>query len=91
MNAGVELMNSRMDVRLASETLTDEELAVITGYQVPSKQIAWLDDNCWQYVLTGARRPIVGRVYARLKLAGVNPSATNAVAETWTLDLSRVS
>lgn len=95
MRGGIEQMNSRMDLmsdlKLSSETLTDEELAVITGYQVPSKQIAWLDDNCWSYVLTGAHRPIVGRVYARLKLAGVNPSATNAVAETWTLDLSRVN
>ncbi len=88
-------MNSRNDamddMKLSSETLADEELAVITGYRVPSRQIGWLDHNGWRYVLTGARRPIVGRVYARLKLAGVNPSATNAVAETWTLDLSRVS
>lgn len=59
-------------------------------YQRPSKQISWLADHGWQYTLTGARRPVVGRVYARLKLAGVRPSATNAVAETWTLDLSRV-
>ncbi|MEW7854722.1 DUF4224 domain-containing protein [Pseudomonas chlororaphis] len=57
---------------------------------MPSRQIQWLTNNGWEYVLTGARRPIVGRVYARLKLAGVKPSATNAVVETWTLDLSRV-
>ncbi|AZD86587.1 DUF4224 domain-containing protein [Pseudomonas chlororaphis] len=75
---------------LQSEMLTQEELAVITGYQIPSRQIQWLTNNGWEYVLTGARRPIVGRVYARLKLAGVKPSATNAVVETWTLDLSRV-
>ena len=78
------------DLRLSSETLTDEELGVITGYLIPSRQIHWLNMNGWKYVLTGARRPIVGRVYARLKLAGVNPSATNAVSETWTLDLSQV-
>lgn len=77
-----------MDIQ--SETLADEELATITGYLLPSKQIQWLSINGWQYVLTGARRPIVGRVYARLKLAGVKPSATNAVTETWSLDLSRV-
>ncbi|AJO79121.1 DUF4224 domain-containing protein [Pseudomonas sp. MRSN 12121] len=74
-----------------SETLADEELAAITGYHKPTKQIAWLANNGWQYALTGARRPVVGRVYARLKLAGLKPSATNAVAETWTLDLSKVS
>ncbi|MPQ68295.1 MULTISPECIES: DUF4224 domain-containing protein [unclassified Pseudomonas] len=78
-------------MEIQSETLADEELAAITGYQLPAKQIAWLSNNGWQYVLTGARRPVVGRVYARLKLAGIKPSATNAVAETWTLDLSRVS
>lgn len=73
-----------------TETLAEEELAAITGYQLPSKQIQWLSLNGWQYVLTRSRRPIVGRVYARLKLAGVSPSATNSVTETWTLDLSRV-
>lgn len=73
-----------------TETLAEEELAEITGYQLPSKQIQWLSINGWQYVLTRSRRPIVGRVYARLKLAGVSPSATNSVTETWTLDLSRV-
>lgn len=74
-----------------SETLTDEELATITGYQIPSKQIQWLIDNHWEHVLTGARRPFVGRVYARMKLAGVTPSAVNPAAETWTLDLANVS
>ncbi|RQO51507.1 DUF4224 domain-containing protein [Pseudomonas sp. KBW05] len=74
-----------------SETLADEELATITGYQIPSKQILWLTTNRWEFVLTGAHRPIVGRVYARLKLAGVKPSAVNAVAETWSLDLANVS
>ncbi len=74
-----------------SETLADEELATITGYQIPSKQILWLTENRWEFVLTGARRPIVGRVYARLKLAGVKPSAVNAVTETWSLDLANVS
>lgn len=81
---------NRMDWDVPSEFLTDEELATITGYQTPSRQIQWLSNNGWQHVLTGARRPIVGRVYARLKLAGVKPTAGNAVAEGWTLDLSRV-
>lgn len=78
-------------MEIQSETLAEEELAAITGYMLPSKQIQWLTDNRWEFVLTGARRPIVGRVYARLILAGVKPSASNAVAETWTLDLSNVS
>ncbi len=74
-----------------SETLADEDLATITGYQIPSKQIQWLTENHWEFVVTGARRPIVGRVYARLKLAGVKPSAVNAVTEIWSLDLANVS
>ena len=78
-------------MELQSETLTDEELAIITGYQIPSKHIQWLTNNHWEFVLTGARRPIVGRVYARMKLAGVQPYAVKAVDEVWTLDLSKVS
>jgi bacteriocin-like protein len=84
-------MNGSTQLQMASETLSDNELATITGYKTPSFQRQWLIRNAWEYVLTGAQRPVVGRVYARLKLAGVKPSATNAVAETWTLDLSRVS
>ncbi|WP_347900770.1 DUF4224 domain-containing protein [Pseudomonas purpurea] len=78
-------------MEIQTETLAEEELVAITGYQYPSRQVGWLSNNGWEYTLTGARRPVVGRVYARLKLAGVKPSATNAVAEAWTLDLSRVS
>lgn len=77
--------------QIQSETLSEEELATITGYQIPSCQKRWLISNGWQHVLTAAGRPVVGRVYARLKLAGVKPSATNATAEAWTIDLSRVS
>jgi hypothetical protein len=78
-------------MELQSEFLSDDELVTITGYKIPSCQRQWLTRNAWEYVLTSAQRPVVGRVYARLKLAGVKPSATNAVAETWSLDLSRVS
>jgi hypothetical protein len=49
------------------------------------------ETNNWEFVLTGARRPIVGRVYARMKLSGVKPSAANVVTETWSLDLANVS
>ena len=73
-----------------SEILNEEEVARLTGYQIPSKQIVWLANNGWHYTLTRARRPIIGRMYFRLKMAGVKPSATTAAAEAWTLDLSRV-
>ncbi|WP_431077972.1 DUF4224 domain-containing protein [Pseudomonas siliginis] len=77
-------------MEIHSETLADEELVAITGYQRPSSQLDWLNRNGWKYVLTGARRPVVGRVYARLKLSGVKPSSENIAAEVWSLDLSRV-
>lgn len=78
-------------MEIQTETLADEELATITGYQLPSKQIRWLTENHWEFVLTGARRPIVGRMYTRMKLAGVKPLAGKVEAEVWTLDLSKVS
>ncbi len=77
-----------MDIQ--SETLAEDELATITGYLIPSGQIGWLNRNGWKYVLTRARRPVVGRVYARMKLAGVKPSAENVAAEVWSLDLSKI-
>ncbi|QJI28677.1 DUF4224 domain-containing protein [Pseudomonas sp. ADAK18] len=77
-------------MEMQSETLTDDELTAITGYMIPSCQIGWLNKNGWRYVLTRARRPVVGRIYARMKLAGVKPSAENVAAEAWSLDLSRV-
>ena len=73
-----------------SEILTEEEISAITGFKLTRSQINWLDLHGWHYELTGARRPVVGRVYARVKLAGVKPNGTNAVAQTWTLDLSTV-
>ena len=78
-------------MHIQTEIIAEEELATISGYQTPSKQIQWLTDNHWEFVLTGARRPIVGRMYARMKLAGIQPFGVKAVAEAWTLDLSKVS
>lgn len=74
-----------------SEILAEDEICAITGFKLARSQINWLDQHGWHYELTGTRRPVVGRVYARLKLAGVKPNGANAVAETWTLDLSKIS
>ena len=78
-----------MDIQ--SEILAEDEISAITGFKLARSQINWLNQHGWHYELTGARRPVVGRVYARLKLAGVKPNGANAVAETWTLDLSKIS
>lgn len=74
-----------------SEFLDEDELIRLTGYSLPSKQITWLQENGWRHERTAAGRPVVGRVYARLRLAGVKPNASNATAEPWSLDLSKVS
>ena len=78
-----------MDIQ--NEILTEDEISAITGFRLTRSQINWLDLHGWHYELTGARRPVVGRIYARLKLAGVKPSGANAIVQTWTLDLSKVS
>ncbi len=78
-----------MDIQ--SEILAEDEISAITGFKLARSQINWLNQHGWHYELTGTRRPVVGRVYARLKLAGVKPNGANAVAETWTLDLSKIS
>ena len=58
-----------------TEFLTAEEMFEVTGYKLPRPQREWLDSNGWVYAVTGAGRPIVGRWFARLRLAGVQPTA----------------
>lgn len=73
-----------------SEFLDGEELATMIGRKSKTAQRAWLDSRGWRYEINAAGRPVVGRVYARLKLAGVKPNAANAASEAWALDLSKV-
>lgn len=73
-----------------TEILDEDEVAAITGYKLPRKQLAWLDANGWKFHRNGAGHPIVGRAYARLKMAGINPAKASS-KEGWSLDLSKVS
>ncbi|WP_461529109.1 DUF4224 domain-containing protein [Pseudomonas sp. 210_17 TE3656] len=34
-------------MEIQSETLVEDEIAAITGYQIPSKQISWLERMSW--------------------------------------------
>jgi|APDOM4702015073_1054812.scaffolds.fasta_scaffold259388_2 hypothetical protein len=70
-----------------SEFLSSNELAEISGCKLPSGQRDWLDRNGWKYVLNAANRPIVGRYFARLHLAGVSV-AKMAPQEAWRPDFS---
>ena len=74
-----------------SEFLTAEELAEITGYNPPGSHKEWLDANGWQYVLNAARRPIVGRWFARMRLAGVQPTANGGTAPARKPDFSALA
>lgn len=73
---------------LASETLTETELTAITGYSRPTEQRRWLDSERWVYHKNRAGHPVVGRIYARMRMAGIAPKS--APADAWSLDLSRV-
>lgn len=68
-------MSAIFEIPLESEFLTPEELEGITGNKQASSQCAWLDSNHWTYHKTAANKPIVGRLYARLKMAGITPAA----------------
>lgn len=59
-----------------SELLSADELAEVTGYSHIARQKEWLDKNGWAYVVNAAGRPIVGRWFARLRLAGVQPTVS---------------
>ena len=71
-----------------SEFLTAEELAEITGYKHPGSQKEWLDANGWKYVMNAARRPIVGRWFARMRLAAAwrkrQPKERGHLSPAWT-------
>ena len=62
---------------LDTEFLTADEVSEITGYTHAGRQKEWLDKNGWSYVVNAAGRPIVGRWFARLRLAGVQATPTS--------------
>lgn len=59
-----------MSVTPENIILTPDELHEITGLLYPAAQIKWLKKNHWQFVVNHKNKPIVGRDYARSKLAG---------------------
>lgn len=81
-----------MTEQTSSEFLTADELAGITGRKHTVHQREWLDRNGWAYVRNAAGKPIVGRWYARQKLAGITPTATgNALSWAPNFDLLRTA
>ena len=64
-------------IPLESELLMPEEIEKITGRARRDQQIIWLIGNNWRFTKNAAGAPIVGRLYARLKLSGIDLSATS--------------
>lgn len=72
-----------------TEFLTADELAEVTGYKHVASQKEWLDKNGWAYVVNASGRPIVGRWFARMRMAGVQPTAASAgMQPAWRPDFS---
>lgn len=82
-------MPSIFEQVLSSEILSPEEMVVITGGARRKDQLDWLESNHWIYHTTRAGMPVVGRLYARLKLTGINPSKLVG-PEPWAPDMGSV-
>ena len=63
--------------------LTEHELEGITGTPMTKLQLEWLQSNGWAHTTTRAGRPVVGRLYANLKLSGVDVATIAKVDQTW--------
>lgn len=62
------------EVKGYDEILSQDEVTALTGRSQRAAQAQWLKDNGWRYELNAANDPIIGRWYARMKLAGVEVS-----------------
>lgn len=79
---------------MKTEILSEDELADLTGYKHRGYQRQWLKDRNWIFVESRGGRPLVGRMFARMKLGIISPTPTptpTPAAPTWTPDFSRVS
>ncbi len=80
---------------MENEILSDEELAELTGYKARAYQRRWLIDRQWVFVESRGKRPLVGRMYARMKLGMVSTAAADPnpvpAVPAWTPDFSRVN
>lgn len=55
--------------------LSPAELVKITGRSTARLQLAWLKGNGWAYTLDTDKGILVGKLYAHLRLAGLQPGA----------------
>jgi len=83
-------MTAIFQVPIQSETLSPDEVGEISGCARKSDQVDWLTSNRWVFFKNRAGTPVVGRLYARMRLAGINPSTLAGAADGWQLDVSKV-
>jgi len=84
-------MSAIFELTLQSETLSADEISEISGCSRKGDQIDWLSRNGWVFIQNRAGLPIIGRLYARLKLAGINPALlATPEAGGWQPDFSKV-
>ncbi len=80
---------------IEAEIFSDEELADLTGYKQRAHQRKWLNDRNWVFIESRGGRPLVGRMYARMKLGMANPTLVEQspppTRPVWTPDFSRVN
>lgn len=69
--------------------LTPEELERLTGAVPTALQLDWLRSNGWAFSLTRAGKPVVGRLYANLKLSGVEV-ATMVAPGSWQPNMAAI-
>lgn len=82
-------MSAIFEMPIDSEMLTHDEVTQITGCARKGDQIEWLSINGWMFHKNRAGEAIIGRLYARLKLAGITPAAL-ATNGGWVPDFSTV-
>jgi len=80
---------------IEAEIFSDDELADLTGYKQRAHQRRWLTDRNWVFVESRGGRPLVGRMYARMKLGMTNTALIEQsplpARPVWTPDFSRVN
>lgn len=62
-----------LDAPMESEVLRADEVAAISGHKSSIDQAKWLTANSWRFHVSGEGKPVVGRMYARLKMCGIEP------------------
>lgn len=57
-------------IPIDSILLVPDEVKAITGRSHRKEQMEWLRSNGWKFAVNAANDPVIGRLYATLKLAG---------------------